>query len=245
MAVSPSPSSPTTSSRPPASKSSFFQKKELGLPVWGWVLIVGGVAVAYVVYTRMHSGSASTAPATQTVTPSGAGGGSGGGYGFGTGGGGGSGTTVPGPQDVQPYVPPSSPGNPALPFQVQSGSGWWAGGSNWATDTPAQQAAATAKAQAAGPITDAAGNEYEWLDPAEYNSMKNSGIQVYYEILPGVFIPVPTALAGLAPGTPLYMQIPAGTGANPSSSSTSSSQLATDYQNSALYRYRQQQKATA
>lgn len=231
MAVSPSPSSPTTSSRPPASKSSFFQKKELGLPVWGWVLIVGGVAVAYVVYTRMHSGSASTAPATQTVTPSGAGGGSGGGFG------------PPGGY-AQP-APPASPGNPALPFQVQSGSGWWAGGSNWATDTPAQQAAATAKAQAAGPITDAAGNEYEWLDPAEYNSMKNSGVQIYYEVLPGVFVPVPAALAGLAPGTPLYMQVPTGTQANPSSSSASSSQLATDYQNSALYRYRQQQKTAA
>lgn len=115
---------------------------------------------------------------------------------------------------------PASPGNPALPFQVQSGSGWWAGGSNWATDTAQQQAAAAAKAQATGPITGADGNTYEWLDSQEYQAIKNSGVQIYFEVLPGVFVPVPQGLAGLAPGTPLYMQVPAGTQANPSGGSS-------------------------
>ena len=118
---------------------------------------------------------------------------------------------------------PVSPGNPSLPFQVQSGSGWWAGGSNWATDTPQQQQAAISAAQAAGPITDAMGNEYEWIDPQEYQSIQGSGVQVYYEVLPGVFIPVPSNMASLAPGTPLYMQVPSGTAGNPSAPSTASS----------------------
>jgi hypothetical protein len=106
---------------------------------------------------------------------------------------------------------------------VQSGSGWWAGGSNWATDTPQQQQAAISAAQAAGPITDASGNEYEWIDPQEYQSIQGSGVQVYYEVLPGVFIPVPSNMASLAPGTPLYMQVPSGTAGNPSAPTAASS----------------------
>lgn len=204
----------------PAAKGSFFQKKELGLPIWAWALIVAGGAGAFILYTRMKgsstsTGATSTAPTTTT--------GSTGPGGFGVGGNGGSGTTptsppaqiLPGPPvpdqpvtgpgvaPMQPASPPTpaSPGNPSLPYQVQSGSGWWVG-------SPAQ-----AQSQ---PITDAAGNEYEWLDGAEYMSMANSGIQVYYEVLPGVFVPVPAGLAGLAGGTPLYMQVPSGTATNPS-----------------------------
>ena len=48
-------------------------------------------------------------------------------------------------------------------------------------------------------------------DPQEYQSIQGSGIRVYYEVLPGVFVPVPANMANLAPGTPLYMQVPAGT----------------------------------
>lgn len=200
--------SPSPASRPSAAKGSFFTKKELGLPIWAWIAILGGGAVAYILWARSQSSSATvpSAPASS---------------GSGSGPGGGSGPT---PSSVPPQpVPlqPVSPGNPALPFQVQSGSGWWAGGSNWAKDTPQQQAAAAAKAQAAGPITGADGNSYEWLDSQEYQAIKNSGVQIYFEVLPGVFVPVPTGLAGLAPGTPLYMQVPAGTQANPASGGTS------------------------
>lgn len=211
----------------------FFQKKEAGLPIWAWVLIVGGAGVAILVYLRMQSSSTATATGTTTGTlpttttsPGGFGYG-----GYGGSGTGGSGSAPPpvvqpgGPaQGVAPVSPtapasptPASPGNPSLPFQVQSGSGWWAGGSNWATDTPAQQQQAISAAQAAGPITDASGNEYEWVDPQEYQSIQGSGVQVYYEVLPGVFVPVPTNMGSLAPGTPLYMQVPSGTAANPSS----------------------------
>lgn len=218
----------------PGGKPSFFQKKELGLPIWAWALI--GVGAAGALYLYMRSRSSSAAPSSVPMT--GSTGTSPGG--FGVGGYGGAGTQPSGLEPGAPYQPanpgggvpvglpvgpgvtPSSPGNPSLPFQVQSGSGWWAGGSNWSTDTPAQQQAAIAKAQAAGPITDAAGNEYEWLDPQEYQSIKNSGVQVYYEVLPGVFVPVPAGLAGLAPGTPLYMQVPSGTPSAPSGGSSSS-----------------------
>ena len=221
----------------------FWQRKEAGLPIWAWVAIVGGGAVIFI-YIRMKSSSTSststTAPTTTTgaTTPSSTGPG-----GFGYGGYGGAGTSPSGgtgttPSGVNPGGPeapaapptpaqpvaaqptPASPGNPSLPFQVQSGSGWWAGGSNWATDTPQQQQAAISAAQAAGPITDASGNEYEWIDPQEYQSIQGSGVQVYYEVLPGVFIPVPSDMASLAPGTPLYMQVPSGTAANPPAPST-------------------------
>lgn len=208
----------------PGGKPSFFQKKELGLPIWAWALIGVGAAGALYLYMRSRSSSAtpSSVPATgSTGTPPGGYGGAGGG-GTGPGGYGQPLPSVPGMIPAPGGITPSSPGNPALPFQVQSGSGWWAGGSNWSTDTPAQQQAAIAKAQAAGPITDAAGNEYEWLDPQEYQSIKNSGVQVYYEVLPGVFVPVPAGLAGLAPGTPLYMQVPSGTPSAPSGGSSSS-----------------------
>ena len=219
---------------------SFLQRKQLGLPVWAWALIVAGGAGAFILWTRMKgssSAAATTAPVTTTTGSTGPGGFGVGGYGgSGTGGSGGTQPSpnwstqpaqilpngqpvygaVPPPTSTSPSPTPSSPGNPSLPFQVQSGSGWWAGGSNWATDTPQQQQQATAAAQAAGPITDANGNEYEWLDSQEYNSMANSGVQVYYEILPGVFVPVPSNMASLAPGTPLYMQVPSGTSSNPS-----------------------------
>ena len=160
---------------------SFFQKKELGLPIWAWALIGVGAAGALYLYMRSRSSSSAATPAALPVsTSSGSGGG---GFGVGGYGGAGSGGSMPGssPQPViNPGVPaqpvPASPGNPSLPFQVQSGSGWWVG-------SPQQ-----AQSQ---PITDAAGNEYEWLDSAEYQSVANSGIQVYYEVLPGVFIPVP------------------------------------------------------
>ena len=225
---------------PPPAKGGFWQKKEAGLPIWAWVLIVGGSAAAFILYTRLKGPSSSS---TGAAAASGSGSGSGAGLGgFGVGGYGGSGTTtstqpaqilpspggsglgghypqpisVPPQPTTSPVPSPSSPGNPSLPFQVQSGSGWWPGGSNWATDTPQQQQQATAAAQAAGPITDASGNEYEWLDSAEYNSIQGSGVQVYYEPLPGVFIPVPSNMANLAPGTPLYMQVPSGTAANAS-----------------------------
>ena len=214
---------------------SFLQRKQLGLPVWAWALIFAGGAGAFILYTRMKSSSSAGAATTPPVTTTG----STGPGGFGVGGYGGSGTggsggTQPSPNprtqpaqilpNGQPFygaVPPptsppnqpapSSPGNPSLPFQVQSGSGWWVG-------SPAQ-----AQSQ---PITDAAGNEYEWLDGAEYQSMANSGIQVYYEVLPGVFVPVPAGLAGLAGGTPLYMQVPSGTATNPSAPSTTSTAAA-------------------
>ena len=52
--------------------------------------------------------------------------------------------------------------------------------------------------------------------------MANSGVQVYYEVLPGVFVPVPSDMANLAPGTPLYMQVPSGTGQNPTPAPASS-----------------------
>ena len=210
---------------PPSGRGqSFFQKKELGLPVWSWALIGVGAAGALYLYLRSRSSSSAATPAALPVsTSTGTGGG-----GFGVGGYGGAGSggssginpggpnqpiTPPSPQPVSasPGPTPASPGNPSLPFQVQSGSGWWAGGSNWATDTPQQQQSAIAAAQAAGPITDATGNEYEWIDPQEYQSIQGSGIQVYYEVLPGVFVPVPANMANLAPGTPLYMQVPAGT----------------------------------
>lgn len=208
--------SPSPASRPSAAKGSFFTKKELGLPIWAWTAILAGGAVIYILWARSRSSSAvPSAPAS-----SGSGSGSGSGGGSGSTGGFGPGGTTPQVTPLQP-VSPASPGNPALPFQVQSGSGWWAGGSNWATDTAQQQAAAAAKAQAAGPITGADGNSYEWLDSQEYQAIKNSGVQIYFEVLPGVFVPVPQGLAGLAPGTPLYMQVPAGTQANPSAGSSS------------------------
>ena len=192
---------------PSGGRQGFFQKKELGLPVWAWALIGVGAAGALYLYMRSRSTSSAATPAALPVsTSTGSGGG-----GFGVGGYGGSGVQPGAP--MQPASPPApaSPGNPSLPFQVQSGSGWWAGGSNWATDSPQQQQAAIAAAQAAGPITDAAGNEYEWIDPQEYQSIQGSGIQVYYEVLPGVFVPVPQNMGNLAPGTPLYMQVPSGT----------------------------------
>ncbi len=211
----------------PAASGGFWQKKQAGLPLWAWALIVGGGAGALILWSRLHS----SAPATSSTQPSqGASPG-----GFGVGGYGGTGVqpgggeTPPMPVTMPSRPPsgpirvpissqptPSSPGNPSLPFQVQSGSGWWAGGSNYATDTPQQQQQAMAAAQAAGPITDASGNEYEWIDPQEYQSIQGSGTQVYYEVLPGVFLPVPANMATLAPGTPLYMQVPSGTSANPS-----------------------------
>ena len=206
---------------PRGGSGGFWQRKEAGLPIWAWVAIVGGGAAVLFIYMRMKSSSTSstaTTPTTTTGATSPAGTGPGG---FGYGGYGGAGTAPsspsPGYTGVNPGGPsPTSPGNPSLPFQVQSGSGWWAGGSNWATDTPQQQQSAAAAAQAAGPITDASGNEYEWIDPQEYQSIQGSGVQVYYEVLPGVFIPVPSNMASLAPGTPLYMQVPSGTAGNPS-----------------------------
>jgi hypothetical protein len=194
-------------SRPPSGQS-FFQKKELGLPVWAWALIGVGAAGALYLYMRSRSTSSAATPAAQPVTAPSS---SGGGGGFGVGGYGGAGTPPSGLEPGAPAQPapppaPASPGNPSLPFQVQSGSGWWTG-------SPQQ-----AQAQ---PITDAAGNEYEWLDSAEYQSVANSGIQVYYEVLPGVFVPVPAGLAGLAGGTPLYMQVPSGTATNPAAPTSS------------------------
>ncbi|MDA8329816.1 MAG: hypothetical protein M0027_01130 [Candidatus Dormibacteraeota bacterium] len=231
---------------PRGGSGGFWQRKEAGLPIWAWVAIVGGGAAVIFIYMRMKSSSGSSTSTTPTTTtgatvPTGTGTGGGG---FGWGGYGGAGTAPSSPPMVPasptpaspgnpslpsspPMVPasptPASPGNPSLPFQVQSGSGWWAGGSNWATDTPQQQQAAISAAQAAGPITDASGNEYEWIDPQEYQSIQGSGVQVYYEVLPGVFIPVPSNMASLAPGTPLYMQVPSGTAGNPSAPSTPSS----------------------
>ena len=204
-----------TTGRTSRGSGSFWQRKEAGLPIWAWVAIVGGGAAVLFIYMRMKSSSmSSTSTTTPATTSTGPGG-------FGYGGYGGTGTAPsspsPGYTGVNPGGPsPASPGNPSLPFQVQSGSGWWAGGSNWATDTPQQQQSAAAAAQAAGPITDASGNEYEWIDPQEYQSIQGSGVQVYYEVLPGVFIPVPSNMASLAPGTPLYMQVPSGTAGNPS-----------------------------
>lgn len=140
--------------------------------------------------------------------------------------------TPPGlpPNEVAPLSPalptqpqsPTTPGTTTLPFQVQSGSGWWPGGSNWATDTPQQQQQAVAKAQAAGPITDANGNEYEWIDAQEYQGLQGSGEQIYFEPLPGVFLPVPANMGSLAVGTPLYIQIPAGTPAGTAQASSGS-----------------------
>ena len=219
---------------PRGGSGGFWQRKEAGLPIWAWVAIVGGGAAVLFIYMRMKSSSTSSTSTTGATVPTGTGSG-GGGFGYGGYGGAGTapsspssgpspvgvgtGTEVPAPAPSQPT--PASPGNPSLPFQVQSGSGWWAGGSNWATDTPQQQQSAAAAAQAAGPITDASGNEYEWLDPQEYQSIQGSGVQVYYEVLPGVFIPVPSNIASLAPGTPLYMQVPSGTAGNPSITPTS------------------------
>ena len=185
---------------------SFWQRKEAGLPIWAWAALVGGGAAVIFIYIRMKSSSTSststTIPTTTTGATSPAITGPGG---FGYGGYGGAGTIPSGVNPGGPMIPasttPSSPGNPSLPFQVQSGSGYWVGSPAQAQSTP---------------ITDAAGNEYEWLDAAEYQSLANSGIQVYYEVLPGVFIPVPAGLTGLAGGTPLYMQVPSGTATNPS-----------------------------
>ena len=212
---------------PSGGKPSFFQKKELGLPIWAWALIGVGAAGALYLYMRSRSSSSAATPASLPVsTATGTGGG-----GFGVGGYGGAGSTPtsppaginpggpnqpiapPSPQPVStsPGPTPASPGNPALPFQVQSGSGWWLG-------SPQQ-----AQSQ---PITDAAGNEYEWLDLPEYESIANSGVQVYYEVLPGVFIPVPAGLQGLAGGTPLYMRVPSGTATNPSAPATTSTAAA-------------------
>ena len=219
---------------PRGGSGGFWQRKEAGLPIWAWVAIVGGGAAVLFIYMRMKSSSTSSTSTTSPTTTTGAtapAGSSLGGFGFGGYGGagtspsGGTGIAPSGLNPGGPMIPaspapasptPASPGNPSLPFQVQSGSGWWAGGSNWATDTPQQQQAAISAAQAAGPITDAMGNEYEWIDPQEYQSIQGSGVQVYYEVLPGVFIPVPSNMASLAPGTPLYMQVPSGTAGNPS-----------------------------
>ena len=66
------------------------------------------------------------------------------------------------------------------------------------------------------PITDANGNTYEYVDGAEYGAMQAAGEQIYYEPLPGVFLPAPIGSPNLLPGTPLYVQIPAGTPGNSS-----------------------------
>ncbi len=67
----PPPSGTSTPARPSASKvgarPSFFQKKELGLPVWAWVLIgVAGVG-GYIVWVKLHSSSTGTAASSGTV----------------------------------------------------------------------------------------------------------------------------------------------------------------------------------
>lgn len=116
----------------------------------------------------------------------------------------------PPPPPINPGVPPSPTPTttPQLPAQVQSGSGWWAGGSNWATDSPQQQAAATAAAQAANPLVTPQG-AFAWIDGAEYQAILQQGQQTYYEPVPGDFVALPNnSTAGLAPGTPLYIEEP-------------------------------------
>ena len=169
-----------------APKGSFLTRKTAGLPVWAWGVIVVGGVVAYVVWARMQSSSAATTAATTAPATTGSSGPGGFGY---------SGNGIG--SSPAASSTPASPGNPALPFQVQSGSGW---------GVPSNPAAT--------PITDAAGNVYEWLDGPESQSATNSGVQQYSEILPGVFVPA-NANTPQAPGTPLYMMVPPGTGTNP------------------------------
>jgi hypothetical protein len=98
MATTTSPSLPPSASAPRPSGSrakapSFFQKKELGVPIWGWVLIIGGGAVIYIIWARSQTSSASTSGtlnnAAQPPLSYGSGGGAGAVGGGSNGGGGG------------------------------------------------------------------------------------------------------------------------------------------------------------
>lgn len=184
---------------------SFFQRKMAGLPVWGWAAIIGGGVLAYWLYTKYEASQSASSTSSTTGTTSSAAPTSG----FGVGGYGGAAPTVYGSSGSSSTS--SSPTTTTLPFQVQSGSGWW--------QPPSSASAAQAEANGGpgyqSPITDANGNTYEWVDGSEYGSLQAAGEQIYYEPLPGVFLPAPIGSPNLAPGTPLYVQIPSGTGGNP------------------------------
>lgn len=205
MSVTPAtiaPPSPRGGPRASSSSQSFFQKKTAGLPRWAWIAIVTAGVLGYVVYVKIKgasSGSTATTASSQapaSTTSSGTpGGGNQGGFGIGGTGANSSGSPTP------------TAASPSLPFQVQSGSGWWTGSPSTAQNTI---------------ITDASGNEYEWVDATESQSLGAAGITQYYEVLPGVFVPLPSDWAtSLAGGTPIYVMVPSGTQANPAPTTAS------------------------
>jgi len=173
--------------------------------MWAWISIGAAGVIAYFVYTKI-SGSSTASQTAATTSTSGAGtastSSSPGGFGFG-----GLGGSNPGSGTSNTATPTTS----GLPFQVQAGSGW--GPPNWAhTDQAGMQ------------VTDASGTVYELTDWTEDTSLLQSGTQLYYQVLPGVFVAAPTTEAELVSelgggiggfGTPLYIQVPSGTGSNP------------------------------
>jgi hypothetical protein len=204
---------PTAPSAAPAAGGNWFSRKTGPLPNWAYIGIGAAALLAWYLWQRSQASSAATAGTTgASTTPSTSTGPT---TGFGVGGYGGSGGgTQPGSGvnpggPMQPYPPASgaipNPGTTTgstttLPFQMQSGSGWWTGSPQSAANTI---------------ITDANGNQYEWIDGPEYQGLVNTGATIYFEALPGVFLPVPAGLKGLAGATPLYVQVPGGTPANP------------------------------
>jgi hypothetical protein len=94
-----------------------------------------------------------------------------------------------------------------LPFQTQSGSGWGPTGAG----TPQGESTQ---------ITDAAGNVYEPITLAAWAPLVDAGTTIYFEPVPGLFIPAPANNTGLLGGTPLYTMVPSGTGTNPAATTS-------------------------
>ncbi len=188
---------------PKAKGGSFFQRKMAGLPVWAWAAIIGGGVAAWWLYQKYQAGQASSTTSTASSGTTGTASAPGENYptgGFGVGGYGGTGG---GTQSSSQSLTTS------LPFQVLYGSGW---------GQPPSDPGVTSLYQP--PITDANGNTYEWISPPELAGIQAAGETIYYEPLPGVFLPAPPE-GTLNPETPAYIQVPQGTPANPAAPTTS------------------------
>jgi hypothetical protein len=172
--------------RTAAAKKFDLSKKVGPFPLYVWV--ASGVALlagAYFLWKKhTASSTAATTPAATTTA---------------TGTTTGTGATGTGYQQYWPTSPttPATTGYTAPTNEVQAGSGY----------SPPSQAPNS-------PISDAAGNEYTWISTSDQSSaLLASGATIYYQPLPGVFLPVPPGFNGLAGGTAQwYMSQPAARG---------------------------------
>lgn len=174
---------------------SFFTKKLGPLPVWGWAAVL---LVGYYLYTRSHGGSGSSAGSAATTIPTAAQetlSGPGGYY---------SGPWGGAPAGITSPTPGGGSGTSQQFGQVgaMSGLGFL-------------PPSVTAKMIGTNPgtytTTDLSGNNYLWLNPAEYQALPSS-TPIYYEPTPGQFVSGGTVgkstINPSGGATPIYVRQP-------------------------------------